>query len=105
VKFAENTLTEFIFTAMIRSYKILIKGKVQGVNYRYNAQAMAHKLNLTGFVRNEHDGSVLAHAEGEEESVQKFIDWCNTGPKNADVTEVKPEEQVVQGYQTFEIKR
>ena len=96
---------EFIFTAMIRSYKISIKGKVQGVNYRYTAQAMAHQLNLTGFVQNEHDGSVLAHAEGEEENVQKFIDWCNIGPKDADVTEVKPEEQEPQGYQTFEIKR
>lgn len=90
---------------MIRSYKILIKGKVQGVNYRYNAQAMAHKLNLTGFVQNEHDGSVLAHAEGEDEDVQKFIEWCNIGPKLADVTEVNPEEQEVQGYQTFELRR
>jgi acylphosphatase len=94
-----------IFAAMIRSYKILVKGKVQGVNYRYSAQAMAHKLNLTGFVRNEHDGSVLCHAEGEEENVQKFIDWCSVGPKLSDVTEVKPEEQEVQGYQTFELRR
>ena len=38
-----------------RSYRIIIKGKVQGVGYRFNAQAMAHKLNLTGFVRNQHD--------------------------------------------------
>jgi acylphosphatase len=90
---------------MIRSYKIIVKGKVQGVNYRYNAQAMAHKLNLTGFVRNTHDGDVLAHAEGEEENVHKFIEWCNTGPRLAEVSEVKAEEQKVMGYQTFEIKR
>ncbi len=90
---------------MIRSYKILVKGKVQGVNYRYNAQAMAHKLDLTGWVRNLHEGDVLAHAEGKEEDIQKFIDWCNIGPRMADVTEVIPEEQEVQGYQTFEIKR
>ncbi len=90
---------------MIRSYRILVKGKVQGVNYRYNAQAMAHKLNLTGWVRNQHDGSVLAHAEGEEENVHRFIEWCNMGPRHADVTEVRPDEQPVQGYQTFEIKR
>ncbi|MBL7931173.1 MAG: acylphosphatase [Bacteroidia bacterium] len=90
---------------MTRSYKINIHGKVQGVGYRYNAQAQAHKLNLTGFVRNEHDGSVLAHAEGDEEDVNKFIEWCNTGPRYADVSEVMIEEQEVVGYQTFEIKR
>jgi acylphosphatase len=66
---------------MIRSYKIIVRGKVQGVNYRYNAQAMAHKYDLTGFIRNEADGSVFAHAEGEEENLNKFIEWCNTGPR------------------------
>ena len=90
---------------MIRSYKILVKGKVQGVNYRYNAQAAAHKNDLTGFVMNTHDGNVLVHAEGDEEKLQKFIEWCNTGPRDADVTEVKAEEQEVAGYRTFEIKR
>jgi acylphosphatase len=90
---------------MIRSYKITVKGKVQGVGYRYNAQAMAHKLNLTGFVKNQFDESVLTHAEGEEESIHRFIEWCNTGPRLADVAEVQAEEQEVKGYQTFEIKR
>lgn len=90
---------------MTCSYKINIRGKVQGVGYRYNAQALAHKLNLTGFVRNEYDGSVLAHAEGEEENVNKFIEWCNTGPRYADVSEVMIEEQEPVGYQTFEIRR
>ena len=90
---------------MIRSYKIIVKGKVQGVNYRYTAQAAAHKFNLTGFVKNQFDESVLIHAEGEEESIHKFIEWCNTGPRLADVTEVMSEEQEYKGYQTFEIKR
>jgi len=90
---------------MNRSYKIVVKGKVQRVNFRYNAQAVAHQLNLTGFIRNMFDGSVLAHAEGPDEQVQRFIEWCNIGPRLADVTEVQAEEQDVKGYQTFEIKR
>lgn len=90
---------------MRRSYRITVKGKVQGVNYRYNAQAMAHKYDLTGFVRNQDNGSVFAHAEGEEENLNRFIEWCNTGPRLAEVTEVHAEEQEVIGYQTFEIKR
>jgi acylphosphatase len=90
---------------LTRNYKILVKGKVQGVGYRYNAQAMAHKLDLTGYVRNLYDGSVSINVEGEEEKINRFVEWCYTGPRHADVTEVKAEEQEVVGYQTFEIKR
>lgn len=78
---------------------------MQGVGYRFNAQAMAHKLNLTGFVQNKHDKSVLICAEGDEEAINNFINWCHTGPRWADVTEVGAEEQEFMGYQTFEIKR
>jgi acylphosphatase len=90
---------------MKRSYKIIIRGKVQGVSYRFNAQAIAHKYDLTGFAKNQHDKSVLIHAEGEEEHVNRFIEWCHTGPRLADVTEVNAEEQEVKGYQSFEIRR
>jgi acylphosphatase len=90
---------------MRRSYKIIVRGKVQRVGYRYNAQATAHKYNLTGFVKNQFDETVLIHAEGEEEGIHRFIEWCNTGPRLSDVTEVEAEEQEIKGYQTFEIKR
>ncbi len=90
---------------VFRSYKITIKGKVQGVSYRFNAQAVAHKLNLTGYVKNQFDGSVLAHAEGKEEDINKFIDWCYLGSRLAKVTEVAAEETEVVGFQTFEIRK
>jgi acylphosphatase len=90
-----------LFTA----YKILVKGKVQGVNYRFNAQAQAHKLHLTGFTKNLHDGDVIIHAEGKEDNINKFIEWCYVGPRLAEVSEVVVEEVPVFGYQTFEVKR
>lgn len=90
---------------MIRHYRILIKGRVQGVGYRYNAQAAAHKYKLTGFVRNQHDGSVLIHAEGPEEGLNRFIDWCNMGPRLAEVTEVEAEEMKPEGFKTFEVRK
>jgi len=90
---------------MIRSYKIVIKGRVHGVGFRFNAQAKAHALGLTGFVRNEHNGHVLTIAEGLEEKIHQYIEWCNIGPRLAEVSEVEAVEQAVQGYQTFEIKR
>jgi acylphosphatase len=95
----------FLRIQLIRSYRITVKGRVQGVGYRFNAQAAAHKLDLTGFVRNEHNGNVYIHAEGEEQNIHDFIEWCNTGPRQAEVSEVISQEQTVQGYTTFEIKR
>lgn len=90
---------------VFRSYKITVKGKVQGVSYRFNAQAVGHKLNLTGYVRNLHDGSVFAHVEGKEEDINKFIDWCYLGSRLAKVSEVAAEETEFVGFQTFEIKK
>ena len=78
---------------------------MQGVGYRFNAQAKAHEYDLTGYVRNLHDESVLIQAEGQEDNINKFIEWCYVGPRWADVTEVHAEETSIAGYQTFEIKR
>ncbi|MCW3077952.1 MAG: acyP [Bacteroidetes bacterium] len=90
---------------MRRHYNIFVHGKVQGVNYRANAQATAHLLNLTGYVKNLPKTGVYIEVEGPEEGVNKFIEWCYTGPKLAIVTEVKAEEAPLVGFQTFEIKR
>ncbi len=89
----------------MRHYNIKIKGKVQGVAYRFNAQAQAHKFNLTGFVRNLNDGSVYCEVEGTDENIAKFIDWCYVGSRLANVSEVNSEESALIGYQTFEVKK
>lgn len=78
---------------------------MQGVSYRFNAQAVGHKLNLTGYVKNQHDGSVFAHVEGKEDDINKFIDWCYLGSRLAKVSEVAAEETDFVGFQTFEIKK
>ncbi|TSC53385.1 MAG: acylphosphatase [Parcubacteria group bacterium LiPW_39] len=55
---------------------IKIFGSVQGVFFRANAAAKARELGLTGWVRNERDGTVLVVAEGEQERLKKLVDWC-----------------------------
>ena len=49
-------------------------GSVQGVNFRYNSSTIAKKLGLTGWVRNEYDGSVEMEAQGTSELINKLID-------------------------------
>ncbi len=84
--------------------KLIIKGLVQGVSFRYYTQREARKYGVTGWVRNLPDGSVAALFEGEEEDVEAMIQWCRHGPLGARVTEViaQPEEYVGE-FQSFSV--
>lgn len=74
--------------------EIQIFGQVQGVLFRFQTTANAKELGLTGWVKNEEDGSVKIVAEGEEENLQKLLEWAKRGPLLArvDRIEVKWEE-------------
>ena len=48
-------------------------GRVQGVGFRYSAQYLAQGLGLTGWVRNEWDGTVIMEAQGTEEQLNQLI--------------------------------
>ena len=74
--------------------KVIIKGIVQGVNFRSYTHTEAQKRSLTGWVCNLEDGSVAALFEGEQEDVDAMIQWCLHGPPSARVTQViaQPEE-------------
>ena len=86
-------------------YNITVKGKVQGVAYRFNAQAQATRYDLNGFVRNLANGDVYIEAEGEEEKVNQFISWCQVGPRLAEVSEVIAEQGEFKQFSSFELKR
>ncbi|HLT28615.1 MAG TPA: acylphosphatase [Myxococcaceae bacterium] len=68
-----------------------IEGKVQGVYFRASAREEAQRLGLTGWVRNEDDGSVSAEAQGRPDPLQAFVAWCHKGPSAATVTAVRTE--------------
>ena len=61
-------------------------------------------MALVGFVRNDLDGSVYIEAEGEEESLGKFVNWCKDGPPMAKVREIEIEEDSeLRGFEGFRI--
>jgi len=70
---------------------IYVKGIVQGVFYRAYTRDKARTLGLKGWVKNLPDGRVQIYVEGEEEKVEKLIEWCKIGPPHAVVEEVKVE--------------
>lgn len=59
--------------------RINVTGRVQGVGFRYTTQQKASRLGLTGWVRNERDGSVEIHAEGAPERIAALLDWLDSG--------------------------
>ena len=67
----------------MKLYIIRIHGRVHGVGYRISACEKARELHLTGFVRNQPDGSVYIEAEGELENLHNFFDWCSQGPRHS----------------------
>lgn len=85
-------------------YNITIHGNVQGVFYRVSAQEKARELGLTGFVRNEPDGTVFIEAEGSKESLEQFLNWCEEGSNAAEVTRVDKLTGDVKNYEEFIIE-
>lgn len=73
---------------MRKNLKAKIYGRVRGVGFRFSAQSRALELGLKGFARNEPDDSVYLEAEGEENALKKFLDWCRNGPSFAEVERV-----------------
>jgi acylphosphatase len=82
---------------------ITVKGKVQGVFYRVSTKAVADQLGVKGFVKNEPNGDVFIAAEGDNISLDMFLDWCKEGPEKAVVTSVESHEGELKNYRNFEV--
>ena len=54
-------------------------GAVQGVGFRYRAQYAANGCRVTGWVKNEWDGSVIMEAQGTEEQISEMLKLINEG--------------------------
>jgi acylphosphatase len=87
----------------IKNLRVVVTGKVQGVFFRASVKKVADVLGVKGFVRNEHNGTVFVEAEGEDEMVNKLVDYCHHGPDRARVDKVSITLGVVVGYESFEI--
>jgi acylphosphatase len=75
----------------MKTVRLRIAGRVQGVGYRDWATHTANSLGLIGWVRNRRDGSVEALVSGDDAKIDRFIDACKSGPGLAFVSSVKVE--------------
>ena len=77
----------------MNAVSLVIIGRVQGVSFRYFIREKAIQLQLAGWVRNRTNGNVEAFFQGEQQSIDQMIAYCQTGPPLANVikTEVREE--------------
>ena len=89
---------------MKQALAITIRGKVQGVGFRFSAVNKAQKLGLKGFVKNKMDGAVYIEAEAEPEQLNEMVNWCWQGPPSARVDDVTKQEIPVRDYARFGVQ-
>lgn len=82
----------------------VIRGRVQGVGFRYSLAKLARSLRLAGWTRNALDGTVEAHCEGQKENIEKLRVWLRTGPPLARIDSVDYREAEVNGFSNFSIR-
>jgi acylphosphatase len=85
--------------------RLIISGIVQGVFFRSASRHQALSLGIKGWVKNRVDGTVEVVAEGAEDAVAEFMQWCHEGPVGARVDEVNFTWEEYEGeFTTFAIK-
>lgn len=81
-----------------------VRGRVQGVSFRWFTRQEADRLRLTGWVRNEADGTVRLEVQGPSPDVETFLGTLREGPPHARVVSVDVEERpAVDGELDFSI--
>jgi len=84
--------------------RYFVRGRVQGVGFRYFVQRAAADLSLAGYTRNLDDGRVEVYAVGPVDKLSELAGRLWKGPRFADVRGVEEQEAAVQSCAAFRIE-
>ena len=85
--------------------RYLVRGRVQGVGFRWYVEREAHTLGIAGWVRNNHDGSVEVLAQGNRDQLSGLHSRLREGPRAARVDTVEVTDAAAQaGLSSFRIE-
>lgn len=88
----------------MKAYRIVVKGIVQGIGFRYFTRMTANRYSIYGWVRNCPDGSVEIHCEGDETNLQGFVTDVKKGPPGVVIDAFEVKETAPDYYYGFEIR-
>jgi acylphosphatase len=83
--------------------RVVAHGRVQGVFFRDSTQREARSAGVAGWVTNRPDGAVEAVFEGEEDAVQRLVEFVRRGPGHANVEDVEVHEEAPEGLEGFNV--
>jgi len=84
--------------------RVVAHGYVQGVFYRDTTRREAQRRGIAGWVCNRPDGAVEAVFEGEPEAVAAMVDWCERGPRGAEVERIETSDEEPEGLSGFDVR-
>ena len=89
----------------MKSLKMIVSGRVQGVWFRASTQKEALRLGVSGHAKNLPDGAVEVRAQGEDSAVDTLLAWLHHGPDMARVDHVavshEPLQTDLHGFRTL----
>ena len=91
-------------SAQLTASRFIVRGRVQGVGYRYFARHAAEELNISGYARNLADGSVEVYAVGTDAQLSAFAGMLRKGPQFSDVRIVDQSEAAMEQHSGFRIR-
>jgi len=92
-------------TQALARLQAVVRGRVQGVSFRYYTQRRAQELGLTGYVCNNWDGTVEVVAEGPRAALESLLSFLRVGPRAAFVTQVEVSWlPATGGFHRFEVR-
>ncbi len=92
-------------TASPQARRFVVRGRVQGVGFRWFVEREAHMLGVSGWVRNNADGSVEVLAMGTREQLMGLRSRLQQGPRAARVDAVEEKDaKPVAGLNSFRIE-
>ncbi|MBC7204142.1 MAG: acylphosphatase [Pusillimonas sp.] len=80
----------------VETVSVTVSGRVQGVGFRAATVRQAHSLKITGWVRNNANGTVEALLQGPHEAVDQMLSWLLVGPPTARVDQVDTNEVITE---------
>ena len=90
-------------TVTVIARRAVVRGRVQGVGYRFFAERAAREAGVHGWIRNLPNGSVETFVEGSEAGVRLYLERLREGPRLGKVSAIEEEEAPAVGHTAFEI--
>lgn len=89
----------------MKTFELLVSGRVQGVGFRYYTVQKANELGIVGWVKNMPDDSVMIVAQGDETGIKTFIEFLYIGPVRSRVVHISKSEIISSAnFNNFSVK-